>query len=318
MSIRTRRTNHIQRTNAPTFIDDDIFQSDVDYLASLWQRVPVGNRDVPVIDIGKGDPLVIVPILEHLDFVYAHQIQALSKTRRVIFYQRHESRNRPVGAVERAEELREFLDAMGLERVDLLGHGDAAIVLFEFLMRHPQRCRAAITFVQGPDYIIDPHPLIWILHELMIRLPIEHIPPGSLVNRILAHIVANYASARDKQHNVQVGIPHRIFARQFRTISQWAAVYKYSVLPVIHNFDMHTRLAPLIMPLLVFNRFDDRLTPERKTRWLSEHLPNCAGYHVIAGGDRFFMYAQADEVNPLIEQFLASQPHERNEVAQKQ
>src|SRR6266487_6968297 len=79
---------------------------------------------MPLIDIGKGEPLVFVPILEHLEFVYARQVRAFSKTRRVIMYRRHETRTQPVGLVERAEELRQVLDSLGLEAVDLVAHGD--------------------------------------------------------------------------------------------------------------------------------------------------------------------------------------------------
>ena len=53
------------------------------------------------------------------------------------------------------------------------------------------------------------------------------------------------------------------------------------------------------------DREDDALAPEPTTRWLSEHLPNCVGYHVIAGGERFFLYSQANIVNQIIEKFLS-------------
>ena len=58
------------------------------------------------------------------------------------------------------------------------------------------------------------------------------------------------------------------------------------------------------MPILLINRADDALSPEAKTRWLAQHLPNCAGYRLVAGGERFFMYAQAEEVNQLMAAFL--------------
>jgi len=77
-------------------------------------------------------------------------------------------------------------------------------------------------------------------------------------------------------------------------------------MPIIHTFDIRQLLHRLTMPILLITRADDALSPEAKTRWLSQNLLNCAGYHVIAGGERFFMYAQADEVNALIQQFLRS------------
>ncbi len=57
------------------------------------------------------------------------------------------------------------------------------------------------------------------------------------------------------------------------------------------------------MPILLINRADDVLSPEAKSRWLAEHLPNCAGYHLVTGHERFFMYSQAEEVNRLMKAF---------------
>jgi pimeloyl-ACP methyl ester carboxylesterase len=60
------------------------------------------------------------------------------------------------------------------------------------------------------------------------------------------------------------------------------------------------------MPVLLINRADDLLSPVQKTDWLAKHLPNCVGYHVIAGRERFFMYSQAAQVTPLLARFLTA------------
>ena len=296
-------------------IDEATFHADVDYIESLWQRRPVGAIDMPIIDIGTGQPLVFVPILEHLEFVYTRQVRAFSQSRRVILYRRQETRTRSVGLPERAEELRHVLDSLGLEQVDFIGHGDAAMVLFEFAVRYPQRCHSLVIIAQGADYQIAPHPFIWFLHELYARLPVEHFLPAWFLRRT----VINYITAKRKvviegislpdtfsrQSPQPRTLPRALIEEQFCKIAQWPFVYKFSVIPVIHSYDMRKRLDSLTMPILLINRADDVLSPEPKTRWLAAHLPNCAGYHVIPGGERFFMYSEAEQVNPLIEQFLA-------------
>jgi len=284
------------------FIDGATFHDDVNYLEALWRRVPIDNTDLPVIDIGdrEADPLVFVPILEHLEFVYARQVRSLSRSRRVILYRRQEVRNRPVGLVERAEELRRVLDGLGLERVDLLGHGDAAMVLFEFALRYPQRCRSLIIIAQGADYQIAPHPFIWLLHDLFLRLPVERVLPAWFLRRI----VINYIVAHDEENSSAPALPRELIEEQFTKIRQWPFVYKYSVLPIIHYFDIRARVKQLTMPVLLINRADDTLSPESKTRWLAAQLPMCAGYSVIPGRERFFMYSRAEAVTPLLEAFL--------------
>lgn len=296
-------------TPADLYIDPATFHDDVQYLESLWQRTPIGQVDMPLIDIGEGDPLVFVPILEHLEFVYARQLRALSRGRRVILYRRRESRTRPAGLAARAEELRWVLDHLGLERVDLAGHGDAAMVLCEFAVRYPRRCRSLIIVAQGADYEIAPHPFIWLLHELFLRLPVEHFLPAWFLRRLVVnYIVASRPACGVERGNGMVrSLPRSLIEEQFRKIALWPFVYKFSVLPIIHYYDMRERLSALTMPILLVNRVGDVLAPEPKTRWLAEHLPNCAGYHVVAGGERFFMYSQAGQVTRLMEQFLSQE-----------
>lgn len=293
------------------FIDETTFLADVAYIENLWHRTPVGQLDIPIIDVGEGVPLVFVPILEHLEFVYARQVREFSQSRRVILYRRRETRTRPVGLSERAGELRSVLDSLGLECVDLIAHGDAAMVLLEFAICYPQRCRSLTIIAQGSDYQIAPHPLIWLLHELFVRLPVERFLPAWFLRRI----VINYIVAHQATSNVDLTcrLKRNLIEEQFRKIALWPFVYKFSVLPIIHYFDIHECLNQLTMPILLINREDDVLAPEPKTRWLAEHLPNCAGYHVISGGERFFMYSQAYVVNQLIEKFLSSRSVESNQ-----
>jgi len=289
-------------THIDRWIDDTTFHTDVDYIESLWQKSSIGNIELPLIDIGKGEPLVFVPILEHLEFVYARQIRVLSASRRVIMYRRQELRKTPFGLAERVEELRQVLDGLGLTQADFIAHGDAAMVLLEFAIRYPQRCRSLTIIAQGADYHIAPHPLIWFLHELFIRLPVENVLPAAFLRRT----VINYIIAHSQDSEMVPALPRHLIEEQFSKIHQWPFVYKFSVLPSIHNFDVHKRLKALTMPILLVNRTDDSLSPEANTHWLAEQLPNCAGYHVICGRERFFMYAQAETVTPLIEAFLAT------------
>ncbi len=288
--------------NKQPWVDTETFHEDVQYIESLWQRTPIGTVQTPLIDIGQGEPLVFVPILEHMEFVYARQVRALSQQRRVILYRRQESRKAAIGRAERAEELRTILDYLELGRVDLVGHGDAAMVLFEFALRYPYRCRSLTIIAQGADYRIAPHPLIWLLHELYLRLPVEHMLPASF----LCNIVTRYIVARAPENQVAPALPPVLIEEQFRKIQQWPLVYKFSVLPTIHSFDIRKSLHTFTMPILLINRWDDRLSPEAKTAWLAQHLPNCAGYHIVDGGERFFMYSQPQQVTPLIASFLAT------------
>jgi pimeloyl-ACP methyl ester carboxylesterase len=281
------------------------FHEDVQFIEANWKRISVAGVDLPVSDLGTGDPLVFIPILEHLEFVYARLIRIFSASRRVIMYRRRESRTRFVSLAERAEELLHVLDALQLPSADFVAHGDAAMVLFEFALRYPQRCRSLVIIAQGADYRIEPHPLIWWLHELFVRLPVEHLLPASFLRRTVVRYITHCEplnSSRNLPPTI-TELPRSLIESQFCKIAQWPAVYRYSVLPVIHYFDVRARVAELRMPILLINRWDDILSPEKETTWLAQQLSR-AVYHVVAGRERFFLYSEFERVSPLIQDFL--------------
>jgi len=285
-----------------SWIRDATFRADVQYIESLWQRTIIGTIEMPLIDIGKGEALVFAPTLEHAEFVYARQIRTLSENRRVILYRRPEMRTREIGLEERVEELRLVLDGLKLEQPDLIGHGYATLVLFAFALRYPHRCRSLTIIAQGLDYHVPPYPLTRLLNELYIRLPIEYVLPAAFLRQTIIQRIT--ACARDNY--TTPALPRHLIDEQLRKIYQLPSVYKCSILPVIRNFDIRKQLNALTMPVLLINRADDVLSPESGTLWLAEHLPRCAGYHIVSGREHFFMYSQAETVTPLIEAFLAS------------
>jgi pimeloyl-ACP methyl ester carboxylesterase len=287
---------------ATKYIDAYTFQNDVDYLEALFKRRLIGNVELPLIDRGRGAPLVFVPILEHLEFVYARQVRFFSQQRRVILYRRHETRTHFTNMQERVEELRLLLNHLEIISADFIGHGDAAMVLLEFALRYPQRCRSLTIVSQGAEHHVPPHPLVWLLHELYLRLPLERmLSPHLLRQLVINALVARQSELAEQPRQI---LPRALIESQFRKIKIWPAVYKFSVLPVTHHFDIRKRLDHLTIPVLLINRFDDILAPEKSTQWLAEHLPNCAGYHLVPGGERFFLYSEAETVNLLIQDFV--------------
>lgn len=289
----------------------EVFHADVEFIESNWNPKSVDGRALPVLDLGTGDPLIFVPIHEHLEFVYARQIRTFSASRRVILYRRHESRSVFVTLSDRAGELCRVLDALEIESADFVAHGDAAMVLAEFALRYPERCRSLVIVSLGADYRIPPHPFIWMLHEIFLRFPIEKLVPSSILLRSILRYVTHFeprGRAQDQAGGECAGatlheIPRDLIAEQFRKIAFWPALYRYSVLPVIHTYDIRARVSDFRMPILLINRWDDALAPEAKTAWLAQRLPNCV-YHVVPGRGRFFLYSEAERVTPLIEAFL--------------
>ena len=286
----------------------EVFRADIEFLEASWRPAPsAGDGRVSLIDLGSGDPLVFVPIHEHLEFVYARQIRSFKESRRVVLYRRAESRTHFVRLADRVEELRKILRSLQISQADFVAHGDAAMVLAEFALRYPECCRALVIVSLGADYRIAPHPLIWALHEVFLRLPVENLVPRSLLRRIIMRYITHFERGRPPEPQIAPAlkeIPPALIEDQFRKIARWPALYRYSVLPVIHSFDIRDRVSKLAMPVLLINRWDDALAPEAKTAWLAQHLPNCV-YRVVSARGRFFLYSEAEQVTPLIATFLA-------------
>ena len=171
-----------------------------------------------------------MPIHEHLEFVYTRQIRAFSRSRRVILYRRRESRTRFVGLADRAEELCSVIDSLGIASADFVGHGDAAMVLAEFALRYPERCRSLVIVSLGADYRIAPHPFIWVLHEIFLRLPIDDLVPPFLLLRIIMRYITHF-EPQELAHDppvsqdggpVLIEIPPALIEDQFRKIASLA------------------------------------------------------------------------------------------------
>lgn len=287
-------------TQAHRWIETATFHADVEDLESRWQRRIIGTSEVPLIDMGNGDPVIFVPPLEQLEFVYARQLQTLSQTRRVLLYRRRELRTREIGHEERVAELRILLDGLAVDQADLVGYGEAAIVLLQFALRYPQRCRSLTLIAQGATYRPAPYPLVYLLQELYLRLPIEYVLPSG----ILRQMTLNALTAHAWDNRAIPALPRHLIEEQINKIYQWPLVFKYSVLPLLYRFDVRRQIETLQTPTLLINRADDPLAPETETRWLAERLPHCANYHIVPGREHFFLYSQAEIITPLIETFL--------------
>ena len=152
------------------------------------------------------------------------------------------------------------------------------------------------------------------IRDSYYRFPLEYVLPASF----LRGTVINYIVSHSLDNHTTPSLPRHLIEEQFNKIYQWPFVYKCSVLPIIHNFDIRKRVAELTMPILLINRTDDTLSPEAKTRWLAKQLPHCAGYHVVSGRERFFMYSRAETVTPLIAAFLNARQDRQGALKQLQ
>lgn len=98
---------------------------------------------------GEGDPLVLLHGNGESHHYFAKQMEFFSATRRVIAVDTRGHGASPRGTApftidQFALDLREFLDKLGLERVDLLGFSDGGNIALTFALAHPERLRRLV------------------------------------------------------------------------------------------------------------------------------------------------------------------------------
>lgn len=98
---------------------------------------------------GKGEPLVLLHGNGESHRYFARQIDFFSASRRVIAADTRGHGASPRGTApftigQFALDLAEFLDGLGLERVDLLGFSDGGNIALTFALAHPERLRRLV------------------------------------------------------------------------------------------------------------------------------------------------------------------------------
>ena len=108
------------------------------------------------IEAGSGQPLVMIPGWSQSAAEYGRNIEELAKTRRVIALDMRshgESSNAKTGhRIQRlAKDLREVLEALGIDRADVLGHSMGSSIIWSYLdMYGEDRLRRLVIVDQAP------------------------------------------------------------------------------------------------------------------------------------------------------------------------
>ncbi len=102
------------------------------------ERVRVDGRPARYVATGKGPPLVLVHGLGGSWRWWAPLFDALGSRRR-LYVVDCPTVGRPVHGYELSEWLEHWLDAAGLERVDLAGHSLGGLMAAELAARRPER-----------------------------------------------------------------------------------------------------------------------------------------------------------------------------------
>jgi pimeloyl-ACP methyl ester carboxylesterase len=178
-----------------------------------------------------------------------------------------------------AEFLEDFVGALGLQRVILVGHSMGGAIVQHFALNHMSRAEGLVLVGTGARLRVLPRILEGLLSDF-----------DSIVDMLLG-----YAYAEDAPSEL-VELGKR----------EWLA----NTPEVVHgdflacdNFDVMEQLGEMRCPTLVLCGEDDLLTPAKYGRYLEENIPN-ATLSIVPGAGHMVMLEQPEQVNRAIEEFL--------------
>ena len=184
----------------------------------------------------------------------------------------------------------DLVDALGHERVDVLGVSFGGALAQEFARRHPDRVRRLVLCSTSAGLVcVPPRPL----PLLLVMSPARYYHPALF--RFIMPRLAGGRTARDpgalaKQADARLSRPPDLlgYAFQLYAACGWTSAH------YLHR---------LTQPTLVIAGDDDRVIPLANARFLARRIPD-ARLQVVAGGGHAFLLDEPESVVEEIQAFL--------------
>ena len=256
-------------------------------------------RDIPladgsrcrVLDSGAGEDVVVfMPMITELNFVYAPQIVDLQRDHRVVLYEPRLSARTRVGLVDRADEARAVMAAVGVPRAHFVVWGDTGSAAYVLARDHAEVVSSLVLIGLADRYTFSP--LYGALLYALRRLPLEYV----VSSRTFARALSGYVGGS------QV-LPEWIKQKAER-VPDLAAIFKHSIQPNLT--DHRPREGEVRQPCLLIAGDRDRIvSPDQATR-MAALLPGARPLLTRAGGEHFVNYIDDAWASHVIREFLAS------------
>lgn len=269
-------------------------QGDADQRAVEQQMREVTLKDqskLNVLDSGLGEPIIFLPMIDQMNFVYARQLEEFKVDHRVILYEPRLSRTKHFGVADRAREAVDLMDALGIKNAHIVAWSDAGAGAYYLAKTWPERCRSVV-FLGLADRYRFPQP-IQFLTRMLAYLPLEYTTPSWLLARILSQ---NLGGPQLKPEWV---------AQRAAKVPQLGRLFKHSVLPQLIE---HQPVAGEVkdVPCLQICGDDDPLVTVEQARRMASLPVNSREAVIIPGGEHFLGYVNYEPVYKAMREFYSS------------
>jgi 3-oxoadipate enol-lactonase len=243
---------------------------------------------------GSGDPVLLVQGLGYGRAGWGPLRERLAERYTIVSYDNRGfgDSDKPTGPYSTqglADDAAAVLDAVGFERVNVVGASLGGMAAQEFALRHPTRVDKLVlccTTPGGADAYPLPQQTVALFAEAARLEPLEALKrfvanslapdaPRELAEEVLAYRVRNPPDAAGWQAQAAAGATH----------------------------DAHARLGAITAPTLVIHGTVDNVVDHRNAQLLADAIPH-ASIELLDGAGHLLFWERPDKVAALISEFF--------------
>lgn len=259
------------------------------------RRVNLGDAEIHTEITGEGPDLFLVAGLGGRGAFWAKQVQSFARHFRVITFDHRgcgESTPDKVvyGAGHMAKDVLALMDAMAIERANLIGHSTGGAIGQHIALDVPERLDKLVLSCSwaGPDtYLTE---LFRTRREILISCgPLAYLTMGTYLAMPSRHLQPQMKSARAFMEERLAAFP--------------GLEVELSRINAVYTHDLRSRLNQIAVPTLCIGAMDDQITPPGFTEEVAR-LISGAEKHLLDHGGHFCPIIVPDTYNSRILEFL--------------
>lgn len=253
---------------------------------------------------GSGETMLLIPGFASGAWTWFQQTRALAKDFRVVTFDprgignsRVQNKNalRNLSMQTFVEDVRQLLDFLKIEQINLLGASFGGFVAQEFALAFPERLNKLIlacTTAGGANHV---KPADEVLRAFT--------PDASLSRgeRIRKFLLPAFTESYNREHAAEVEAVCRM--RETSVVAE--AVY-FAQLESAFGLDLDDKIARITTETLVLTGNRDSVVPMENSLNLANRLPN-AKLKIIENGSHLFFIENATEFNRTVKDFLTGE-----------
>jgi pimeloyl-ACP methyl ester carboxylesterase len=246
---------------------------------------------------GEGEPLILIPGFGTGLWIWFKQVPRLAEYFRVITFDPRGIARSPGGdhfasMVMLAEDVKELLVALDIEKAHIVGASFGGFVAQEFALAHPERTDTLVlccTSYGGAGHIPPSAETLAALASTKGLNTAERVREN-----LLLAFSPEYIKAEPKEIERVIELREANFVPEHVYLHQLQAAF---------GFDLSPRVEQIEAPTLVITGDADIIVPMENSRNLAARIPQVE-LRVISGGSHTFFIEKADEFNQAVIEFI--------------